>query len=93
MPPRKSRKNLRRRTPDPPPRRGYAGIAQLEEHLFCTQDVAGSIPAIGSSPTRGKYPFPEGDQGMVYLVFIYFTGEGGVAHEVVTPAHTLISAV
>lgn len=27
----------------------YAGIAQMAERLFCTQNVVGSIPAIGSS--------------------------------------------
>lgn len=47
-----------------------AHIAQLEEHLFCTQEVAGSVPAMGSMSKR----YSE-DLSMSYLNLIgYWTG-------------------
>ena len=37
-----------RRATAPAPEAGYAGIAQMEEYLICTQGAAGSKPATSS---------------------------------------------
>lgn len=37
---------------------GYAEVAQLVVRLFCTQEVAGSIPALGSPHMGSKENLP-----------------------------------